>query len=243
MPHNIYTCMDVVEWCRMHDIWYLKIDLEIPDVCISEAQAVYDEGFFVPHRYGDGDGWESASLHGFAPETAKDTSMGWHYTKNPSGHGLSEETVKWGWTEIAEIAPETKRWLEDFPHKIYRRCRFMLLRPNGRIEAHHDQHGKNHIQHASSGRPYGGTIAAAINLAFYQPDNCYLRRADTKEELPFENCTGFWFDNGVVHEAHNASNENRFHFIIHGGSNKERKELMKRSLAKQFGNNVLKEID
>jgi len=235
--------MDVVQWCRLHDIWYLKIDLEIPDVCISEAQAVYDEGFFVPHRYGDGDGWESASLHGFVPDTDKDTSMGWHYTKNPSGHGLTEETVKWGWTEIAEITPETKRWLEDFPHKIYRRCRFMLLRPNGRIEAHHDQHGKNHIQHASSGRPYGGTIAAAINLAFYQPDNCYLRRADTKEELPFQNCTGFWFDNGVMHEAHNASNENRFHFIIHGGSNKERRELMKRSLAKQFGNDILKEID
>ena len=225
--------MDVVEWCRLHDIWYLKIDLEIPDACISEAQAVYDEGFFVPHRYGDGDGWESASLHGFVPDTAKDTSMGWHYTKNPSGHGLSEDDVKWGWTEVAEVAPETKRWLEDFPHKTYRRCRFMLLRPEGRIEAHHDQ-DKN---------PGRRTIAAAINLAFYQPDNCYLRRQDTKEELPFENCTGFWFDNGVVHEAYNASNENRFHFIIHGGSNKERKELMKRSLAKQFGNNVLKEID
>ena len=235
--------MDVVQWCRLHDIWYLKIDLEIPDVCISEAQAVYDEGFFVPHRYGDGDGWESASLHGFVPDTDKDTSMGWHYTKNPSGHGLTEETVKWGWTEIAEVAPETKRWLEEFPHKKYRRCRFMLLKPGGEITAHHDQHGKRHIQHASSGRPYGGTIAAAINLAFYQPDNCYLRRADTKEELPFQNCTGFWFDNGVVHEAHNASNENRFHFIIHGGSNKERRELMKRSLAKQFGNDILKEIN
>jgi hypothetical protein len=175
----------------------------------------------------------AASLHGFVPNTAKDTSMGWHYTKNPSGHGLSEDAVKWGWTEVAEVAPETKRWLEDFPHKTYRRCRFMLLRPEGRIEAHHDQ-DKN---------PGRRTIAAAINLAFYQPDNCYLRRQDTKEELPFENCTGFWFDNGVVHEAYNASNENRFHFIIHGGSNKERKELMKRSLAKQFGNNVLKEID
>ena len=46
--------MDVIEWCRLHDIWYLKIDLEIPDVCISEAQAVYDEGFFVDHRYGSG---------------------------------------------------------------------------------------------------------------------------------------------------------------------------------------------
>ena len=204
---------------------------------------MYDEGFFVPHRYGDGDGWESASLHGFVPETAENTDMGWHYTKNPSGHGLTEETVKWGWTEVQEVAPETKRWLEEFPHKKYRRCRFMLLRPGGEITAHHDQHGKRYIQHASPGRPYGGTIAAAINLAFYQPDNCYLRRVDTKEELPFENCTGFWFDNGVVHEAYNASDENRFHFIIHGGSNRERKDLMKRSLVKQFGNDVLKEID
>ena len=228
--------MDVIEWCRLRDIWYLKIDLEIPDACIQEAQAVYDEGFFVDHRYGvgqAGEGWASTSIHSFVRKDAPNTGLGWHHTKNPSGHGLTEDNVKWGWTEVAETAPETKRWLEDFPHKTYRRCRFMLLRPEGRIEAHHDQ-DKN---------PGRRTIAAAINLAFYQPDNCYLRRQDTKEELPFENCTGFWFDNGVVHEAHNASNENRFHFIIHGGSNKERKELMKRSLAKQFGNDVLKEID
>ena len=228
--------MDVIEWCRLRDIWYLKIDLEIPDACISEAQAVYDEGFFVDHRYGvgqAGEGWASTSIHSFVRKDAPNTGLGWHHTKNPSGHGLTEDNVKWGWTEVAETAPETKRWLEDFPHKTYRRCRFMLLRPEGRIEAHHDQ-DKN---------PGRRTIAAAINLAFYQPDNCYLRRQDTKEELPFENCTGFWFDNGVVHEAYNASNENRFHFIIHGGSNKERKELMKRSLAKQFGNDVLKEID
>ena len=86
-------------------------------------------------------------------------------------------------------------------------------------------------------------IAGAINLAFYQPENCYLRRTDTKEELPFENCTGFWFDNGVNHEALNSSDENRFHFIMHGGFNKEREELMKRSLVKQFGKDVLKEIN
>ncbi len=42
---------------------------------------------------------------------------------------------------------------------------------------------------------------------------------------------------------YNGSNENRFHFIIHGGSNKERQYLMKRSIAKQFGINALKEID
>jgi len=229
--------MTIVEWCRKNDIWYLKMDLDVPKECIKEAQAVYDAGFFVDHRYGDGDGWRSAAIHSFVHEDAKDTSMGWHHTKNPDGHGLHESKVKWGWTEIAEITPETKRWLEDFPHKSYRRLRFMLLEPQGRIVAHNDSSKKRDQE----GRTRN--IAAAINLAFYQPKNCYLRRVDTKEELPFQNCTGFWFDNGVEHEALNSSNENRFHFIIHGGDNKERKRLMLQSLVKQFGKDVLREID
>ena len=230
--------MTIIEWCRENDIWYLKVDIEIPEVCMKEAQAVYDGGFFVDHRYGDGDGWCSTAIHSFVHEDATDNSLGWHHTKNPEAYqGLNENNVKWGWTEIAEYAPETKRWLEDFPHKSYRRLRFMLLEPDGKIIAHHDS---NEARDARGARR---NIAGAINLAFYQPENCYLRRVDTKEELPFENCTGFWFDNGVVHEAHNASTENRFHFIMHGGFNKERKELMKRSLVKQFGKDVLKEIN
>ena len=230
--------MTIIEWCRENDIWYLKVDIEIPEVCMKEAQAVYDGGFFVDHRYGDGDGWCSTAIHSFVHEDATDNSLGWHHTKNPDAYqGLNENNVKWGWTEIAEYAPETKRWLEDFPHKSYRRLRFMLLEPDGKIIAHHDS---NEARDARGARR---NIAGAINLAFYQPENCYLRRVDTKEELPFENCTGFWFDNGVVHEAHNASTENRFHFIMHGGFNKERKELMKRSLVKQFGKDVLKEIN
>jgi len=227
----------IVEWCRNNDIWYLKMDIEIPEVCIKEAQTVYDQGFFVEHRFGDGDGWCSAAIHSFVHEDEKNTSMGWYHTKNPNGHGLTEENVKWGWTEVAEYAPETKRWLEDFPHKSYRRLRFMLLEPGGSIEAHHDSNT------ARDARGDRRNIAGAINLAFYQPENCYLRRADTKEELPFENCTGFWFDNGVVHEALNSSNENRFHFIMHGGFNKEREELMRKSISKQFGKDALREID
>ena len=46
-----------------------------------------------------------------------------------------------------------------------------------------------------------------------------------------------------LHEALNSSDENRFHFIIHGGSNKERKILMRKSLVKQFGSDVLREIN
>ena len=229
--------MKIVEWCREHDIWYLKVDIEIPEVCIQEAQDVYDAGFFVDHRFGDGDGWCSAAIHSYVHKDKPNTSMGWHHTKNPSGHGLTEENVKWGWTEIAEIAPETKRWLEHFPHKHYRRLRFMLLKPQGRIETHNDSNPPRDARGARR------NIASAINLAFYQPQNCYLRRSDTKEELPFKNCTGFWFDNGVDHEAYNASDENRYHFIIHGGMNNPRKRLMLDALVKQFGKDVLKEID
>jgi hypothetical protein len=113
----------------------------------------------------------------------------------------------------------------------------MLLKKNGNSETHNDSNEKRDKEGKTR------NISGAINLAFYQPENCYLRRADTKEELPFENCTGFWFDNGVYHEALNSSNKNRFHFIMHGGFNKERGELMKRSLVKQFGKDVLREID
>ena len=66
--------MTIVEWCRDHDVWYLKIDIEIPEICIQEAQAVYDEGFFVEHRGSDGNGWCSTALHGFVPE-GEDISM------------------------------------------------------------------------------------------------------------------------------------------------------------------------
>ena len=57
--------MNIVEWCREHDVWYLQMDLDIPEECIKEAQAVFDEGYFVDHRYGDGDGWRSAAIHSF----------------------------------------------------------------------------------------------------------------------------------------------------------------------------------
>ena len=72
----------IVNWCRDNDVWYLKMDIEIPEVCIQEAQAVYDEGFFVEHRFGDGGngGWKSASIHSFV-EKGSDISLGWFHTK------------------------------------------------------------------------------------------------------------------------------------------------------------------
>lgn len=238
-------------FCEKNDIWYLRLPIDVPQVCIQEVFDVYDEGFFVKHgpqAFNDEwfmsktnklpkTGWHSTALHGFVHKSAKDTSLAWRHTANPDSYWMSENDVKWGWSEVAEVAPEMVRWLKDFPHKYYRRCRFMLLSPGAEIKGHHDSNASRDSQ----GRRRN--IASAINIAFTQPKGCYLRRCDTKEELPFEPLAGFWFDNGVMHEGYNDSDENRFHFIIHGGHNMERKKLMLQSLKTLMGNDVEKEID
>ena len=83
--------MNVIEWCRQHDIWYLKMDLQIPEACIKEAQQVYDEGYFVEHRYGDGDGWCSAALHGWVGEEEKDTEK---KTNKISGSDITAANIR-----------------------------------------------------------------------------------------------------------------------------------------------------
>ena len=41
-------------------------------------------------------------LHGWAKKD-EDLMLGWHHTMNPSGYGISEEDVQWGWTEIQQF--------------------------------------------------------------------------------------------------------------------------------------------
>ena len=217
------------DWCLKNDIWYLEIDLDIPEVCLLEAKKIYEEGFFVKHRSGEGGDWYSCALHGWN-EKEENLLDGWKNTQSPRWKGLNFEDVDWGWTVIQEIAPETKRWMEDLPHYHYKLGRFNLLRPNGYIGLHTDWDKRN--------------VFSAMNVALNHPKGCYLRRNDTKEELPFRDFTGFWFDNGVEHEAGNNSNEDRFHFILHDKrGNDEREELIKKSLIKKFGKNILKSID
>lgn len=235
--------LTIREFCLKNDIWYLRLPFDIPSECVNEVKEIYNQGFFVPHGNGSGGGrgwgaysqaWHSTSLHGFCKKN-ENIDLGWRYTMNPGGYGIEEEDVIWGWTEIKEIAPEMVRFLKEFPHTRYRRCRYMLLRPQGEILPHNDL-------------PFGyppvrnGNINSAINIAITQPKGCYLRRCDTKEELPFEPLAGYWFDNTLEHEGFNNTKENRFHFIVHGGSNNERKKLMLESLKKLVGYDVEKEI-
>lgn len=207
----------IKKYCADNDIFYLRSKAEFPKECIEEVKQVWDEGFFVKHRGGESQGWHSCALYGWGIESPE-----YYRTMNPSGYGFEEEQVKWGFTELAEIAPYTKQFLLDyFDVPTLRRCRFMALEPGGWIKAHDD--GKER------------SIHSAINGAFTQPKNCYLRRADTKEEVPFTPLSLFYYDNRVIHEAYNNSNEIRFHFIIHGFKGDKTKQTFIDSFERDYG--------
>ena len=44
-------------------------------------------------------------------------------------------------------------------------------------------------------------------------------------------------------KAYNGSKENRFHFIVHGGDNQERGDLMLYALKELVGNDVEKDLE
>lgn len=214
------------QWCLDRDIWTVKLDTEIPEACLAESQRLYDEGFFVEHRDGTGHGWKSCALWGWA-RPGESLEDAWRNTTNPKGAGLDPERVEWGWTGIQEIAPETKRWLSEFPGN-HLRCRFMLLEPGGSIDGHVDHPHRD--------------IWGAVNVAFNQPRDCWLRRIDTQTYFPYEPFSAYYFDKGVPHDAANESSERRFHFIVSGSPDEVSKHLMIRSLIKTYGRSVLADL-
>ena len=213
------------KWAAYHDVWYIQLDIEIPEECGVEAQKLYDLDYYVNHR--NLPDWGSVPLYG------------WHDDKRPNplentGAPKNSKEVIWGWTKAEEHAPVTKSWMEDQKWlKSCNRARFMLLKPNGVIPLHQDGDGTARKD-----------IFSAMNFAFTQPEDCILYRHDTGDHIPFEVGTSFWFDNSVEHTVKNHSDIPRFHFIIHHSSVNpvEYLDLMERSMKKQFGNDILKSV-
>lgn len=206
------------EYCRANQIFYLKLDIELPHGIDREAQHLFESGYFTAHRETHGKGWSSAVLRGEE----------WYVTTYKKGAELK-------WTMLIDHAPIMTKWLkETFPNNgNYGRCRFMLLEPGGYINSHTDTH------EWKEGQPLKDDIFSAINICITQPDDCYLRRTSDMEEVPFEPRSVFCFNNGPFHEAANFSKENRYHFIVHGGMNNARAELFVRSFEKEYPNAIL----
>ena len=88
----------VVELCAEKDVFYLESTLRFPKESIDEVKQIHEEGYFVRHRGGDSEGWLSCALHGWGAGPRPE----YYRTMNPSGYGLTEDGVKYGWTELEE---------------------------------------------------------------------------------------------------------------------------------------------
>jgi len=204
------------QYLEDNNYFYLKADIQIPETVREEALHIYDMGLFTPHRVSHGRGWSSATLHGEE----------WNIT-----HYDEKAKHRYKWTKLIQYAPTMYEWLRGaFPNSgEYGRCRFMLLEPGGYIRKHTDTH------QWKEGMPLKNDAVSAINIAITQPKNCFLRNSETLEEVPFEERSVFWFNNGPFHEAANFSQEPRIHFIIHGGTNDARVKLFVDSFEKEHG--------
>jgi len=205
----------ITRWAKDNNVWFIKLNLDIPPQCLDESKTLYDQGYFSPHRTGWANGWLSCMLHNW------DT-----YTNNQAP---ATPDAKYYYTEVADITPVTTNFLQNiFPSDTYGGCSFMCLEPGGHLNPHQDSEV---------------TKFTGVNVAFNQPKDCYVRRADTKEEIPFTPNSAFLFNTNYTHEARNDSDEPRFHFLIHPASeNKALIELYLDSIRHTHGANAIKEI-
>lgn len=159
---------------------------------LKEAQNLRDR--FVDHRGENGTGWLSLCVHGIS---AEHTNCAGHY-------GLDENQVNYTWTDIKDSCPATVDFFKNhFYYNQYQRVRFMLLKSGGYIEPHVDN------------ETY--FLGGAVNISLNNPKNCSLTtRVGT---VPYKDAGSiFFFNTSYEHAAHNASEQDRYHIIVHGAA-------------------------
>jgi hypothetical protein len=188
----------------------LKLDIDFPHTEIfKEVSALRNK--FVEYRSSyNTKGWYSLPIIG--KSSKEPYSWDCYYD-------ASQDAVKdMQWTEIAELCPVTKQWLEQvYPSKHYARVRFMLLEPGGYIEPHTDT---NH------------QILGAVNFAITNPKECVWHwDNDTLDFLPGD---AYAVNISYMHSVKNNSDQDRYHLIVHHyDSTNEWKSMMTKAMEDQ----------
>ncbi len=160
----------------------------------------------VEHRLSYSVGWRSLTLHGLRPEWTESAE------RYPGFEQFTDTTAPNQWTEIADICPETKKFLLSLPFKKFHRVRFMWLEPGGYIKPHRDTHL---------------STLRALNIAIEHPLGCHFdfwkNDSDTLPfcTVPFKNGDAYFVNIGLRHQFVNPSKEGRLHIIVHGATNEE----------------------
>ena len=160
-------------------------------------ECVTNDHMFVGHRQKDRhlsynhDGWAAITLHGINPSA----------TENYEQYGFkSAAEANYHWTEACDAFPECTKFLKSLGYQSYDRVRIMKLAAGGFITPHVD----------GPGRVFG-----PLNIAINNPEGCnfYFRKWGL---VPFKQGTGNFLDIGNEHIVWNNSNQDRYHFIVHG---------------------------
>ena len=181
---------------RNSDWPWLPVDFDADfDSMLDECRR--NDHLFVGHRQQDQhlsyshEGWSAITLHGIN-STA---------TENYEQYGYSsEEAANYQWTEVCDLFPKCAEFLKSLGYTKYSRVRIMKLRAGGYIMPHVD----------GPGRVFG-----PLNIAINNPQGCGFYFKDWGR-VPFVQGRGIMLDIGNEHVVLNDSNEDRYHFIVHG---------------------------
>ena len=202
---------------------WLKLEIKFPyKKILAEAKAM--KPFFVPELLGINKkgykfgkyskykhkGWSSICIHGISST---------HIQYYENYDYKSNKEVPYKWTDIATKCPYTYNFFKNiYPCNNYNRIRFMLLEPGGFITPHNDM---------------ANSKLAPVNIALNHPKNCVMKFSE-HGIVPFKDGTAFLLDINNVHAAYNKSNEDRYHIIVHGNyqNNKKWKQLVENSYQK-----------
>ena len=160
-------------------------------------ECIANDHLFVGHRQKDQqfsyrhEGWAAVTLHGISPTA----------TENYEQYGFSSaKEANYHWTEVCDLFPTCVEFLKSLQYKGYDRVRIMKLKAGGYIMPHTDGEGR---------------IFGPLNIAINNPEGCgfYFRKWG---KVPFKQGRGIFLDIGNEHIVWNRSNEDRYHFIVHG---------------------------
>jgi hypothetical protein len=188
------------------DFYHKKLDIAMPyRDFLNEIESLEESNLFTIHRDRDGHkgtyfnhGWSSFVLHG----------LGYDKTQGYEQYGYSnDEDAPYDWTlEALENCPKIVEWFKEMKFKSrYHRVRIMKLAPGGMVGLHNDN---------------PNPTASATNMAVNNPDNCEMHFLNRKYQylgiVPWQAGDVYKILIGLNHYVINKSNENRYHFIIHG---------------------------
>ena len=188
-------------WPMPNDIFnsdwpWVPVDFEA-DFEKMHHECVANDHLFVGHRQQDRhlsynhEGWAAITLHGINPSA----------TENYEQYGFkSAAEANYHWTDACEVFPECAKFLKSLNYNKYDRVRIMKLAAGGYITPHVD----------GPSRVFG-----PLNIAINNPEGCgfYFRKWG---QVPFKQGSGNFLDIGNEHIVWNNSNQDRYHFIVHG---------------------------